>query len=76
MGRCRSSELKLNPDKCKIKEQKIKLYGVVCGQDGIQPDPSNNVKELSAKLIKCQSSVFWRNLNKEIEGITKECRSC
>lgn len=61
MGRCRSIGLKLNPEKCKIKEQKIKFYGVVCGQDGVQPDPSkvsalkgmappSNIKELQARL--------------------------
>ena len=61
MGRCRSIGLKSNPEKCKIIEQKIKLYGVVCGQDAIQPDPSNvsalkgmaspnNVKDLQAFL--------------------------
>ena len=61
LGRCRSTRMKLNPAKCKIKEQKIKFYGVGCGQDGIQPDPSkvsalkgmappNNVKQLQAFL--------------------------
>ena len=40
LTRCRSTGLKLNPDKCKIKQRKIKFYGVICGEDGVQPDPS------------------------------------
>ena len=39
MGRCRATGLKLNPDKCKIKEKKIKFYGVICSAAGVQPDP-------------------------------------
>ena len=39
MDRCHATGLKLNPDKCKIKEQKIKFYGVICSADGVQPDP-------------------------------------
>ena len=39
MDRCTSTGLKLNPDKCKIKQKKIKFYGVICSADGIQPDP-------------------------------------
>ena len=39
LKRCEDTWLKFNPDKCFVKQQKIKLYGVVCGQDGIQPDP-------------------------------------
>ena len=61
MGRCRNTGLKLNAEKCKIKEEKIKFYGVVCGQEGIQPDqskvsalkkmaPPRNTKELHAFL--------------------------
>ena len=38
LARCRATGLKLNPYKCKIK-QKIKLYGVICGKGGVQPDP-------------------------------------
>ena len=29
MARCRATGLKLNPDKCKIKQKKIKLYGII-----------------------------------------------
>ena len=39
MDRCTSTGLKLNPDKCKIKQKKIKFYGVICSADGIQLDP-------------------------------------
>ena len=39
MKRCKTTGLKLNPDKCKIKEEKIKFYGVICSADGVQPDP-------------------------------------
>ena len=40
MTRCRDTGLKLNPDKCKIKQQKIKIYGVMCSENGVQPDPA------------------------------------
>jgi len=40
LARCRNTGLKLNPDKCKIKQTKIKFYGVICGEEGVQPDPS------------------------------------
>ena len=39
LTRRRKTGLKLNPDKCKIKEKKIKFYGVICGEDGVQPEP-------------------------------------
>ena len=39
MVRCEQSGLKLNPDKCRIKEDKIKFFGIICSADGIQPDP-------------------------------------
>jgi len=29
LTRCRNTGLKLNPDKCKIKQRKIKFYGVI-----------------------------------------------
>ena len=40
LTRCRNTGLKLSTDKCKIKQRKIKFYGVICGEDGVQPDPS------------------------------------
>ena len=30
MARCKDTGLKLNPDKCKIKQKKIKFYGIIC----------------------------------------------
>ncbi len=39
MSRCQNTGLRLNPDKCFIKQEKIKFYGLICGPDGIQPDP-------------------------------------
>ena len=38
MDRCTSTGLKLNPDKCKIKQKKITFYGVIYSADEIQPD--------------------------------------
>ena len=40
MARCQSTGLKLNPEKCKIKQKKIKFYGIICGEEGVQPDPN------------------------------------
>ena len=40
MRRVEDTGLKLNPDKCRVKEKKIKFFGVVCGEDGVQPDPA------------------------------------
>ena len=39
MSRCQDTGLRLNPDKCHIKQEKIKFYGLICGPEGIQPDP-------------------------------------
>ena len=39
MNRWASTGLRLNPDKYRIKQKKIKFYGVICSADGIQPDP-------------------------------------
>ena len=38
--RCKETGLKLNPEKCFIKQDKIKFYGIICSKDGIQPDPN------------------------------------
>ena len=62
ISRRRSTGLKLNPEKCKIKEQKIKFYGVVCGQDGIHPDPSkvSALKGMAApNNVKGATSFSW-----------------
>ena len=40
MSQCQHTGLKLNPDKCFIKQEKIRFYGLICGPDGIQPDPN------------------------------------
>ena len=40
LRRCQDTGLKLNPDKCFVKQEKIRFYGVVYSQDGIQPDPN------------------------------------
>ena len=39
MGRCQETGLRLTPDKCHIKQEKIKFYGLICGPEGIQTDP-------------------------------------
>ena len=39
LNRCIDTGLKLNPDKCFVKQETIKFYGVICGQDGVKPDP-------------------------------------
>ena len=39
LERCQGTGLKLNPEKCFVKQEKIRFYGVVCGKEGIQPDP-------------------------------------
>ena len=39
LKRCIDTGLKLNPDKCFAKQDKIKFYGVICGQNGVQPNP-------------------------------------
>ena len=40
ISRCKETGLKLNPDKCFIKQDQIKFYGIICTKNGIQPDPS------------------------------------
>ena len=39
MARTQQTGLKLNPMKCRIKENRIKFFGVICSSDGIQADP-------------------------------------
>ena len=53
LRRCQDTCLKLNPDKCFVKQEKIRFYGVVCSQDGIQPDP-NKISAL--KLMSASTS--------------------
>ena len=50
LNRCIDTGLKLNPDKSFVKQEKIKFYGVICGQDGVQPDPGkvSALKQMSS----------------------------
>ena len=38
LRRCQDTGPKLDPEKCFVKQEKIRFYGVVCGQGRIQPD--------------------------------------
>ena len=38
--RCECTGLKFNPEKCHIKQRKIKFYGTVCSEEGVQPHPT------------------------------------
>ena len=60
LTRCRNTGLKLNPDKCKIKQKKIKFYGVICGEDGVQPDPSkvSALKQMAPPTNKQELQAF------------------
>ena len=50
MRRCAEKGLNLNPEKCNIKQQEIKFYGVICGNDGVKPNPKEvtALKQISA----------------------------
>ena len=43
-------DLNLNPEKCNIKQQEINFYGVICGKDGVKPNPKKvtALKQMSA----------------------------
>ena len=60
LDRCRTTGLKLNPDKCKIKQRKIKFYGVICGEEGVQPDPAkvSALKNMAPPTSKQQLQSF------------------
>ena len=60
MNRCTSTGLKLNPDKCKIKQKKIKFYGVMCSADGIHPDPDkvSALKKMTPPTSKQELQAF------------------
>ena len=60
LNRCRTTGLKLNPDKCKIKQRKIKFYGVICGEEGVQPDPTkvSALKNMAPPTSKQQLQSF------------------
>ena len=50
MWYCGEKGLILNPEKCNIKQQEIKFYGVICGNDGVKPNPKKvtALKQMSA----------------------------
>ena len=52
MQRCaeKGLNLGLNPEKCNIKQQESKFYGVICGNDGVKPNPKKvtALKQMSA----------------------------
>ena len=50
LARCRNTGLMFNPEKCKIKQTKIKF---ICGEEGVQPDPSkvSALKQMAPLLI-------------------------
>ena len=60
LARCRNTGLKLNLDKCKIKQTKIKFYGVICGEKGVQPDPSkvSALKQMAPPTNKHEVQTF------------------
>ena len=60
LRRCQDTGLKLNPDKCFVKQEKIRFYGVVCSQDGIQPDPNkiSALKQMSAPTSRQELQTF------------------
>ena len=60
LRRCQVTGLKLNPDKYFVKQEKIKLYGVVCSQGGIQPDPNkiSALKQMSAPTSRQELQTF------------------
>ena len=60
LRRCQDTGLKLNPDKCFVKQEKIRFYGVVCSQDGIQPDPNkiSALKQMSTPTSRQELQTF------------------
>ena len=60
LNRCIDTGLKLNPDECFVKQEKIKFYGVICGQDGVQPDPGkvSALKQMSSPTNRQELQTF------------------
>ena len=60
ISRCKETGLKLNPDKCFIKQDQIKFYGIICTKDGIQPDPSkvSALKQMAPPTNKQEVQTF------------------
>ena len=60
ISRCKETGLKLNPDKCFIKQEQIKFYGIICTKDGIQPDPNkvSALKQMAPPANKQEVQTF------------------
>jgi transposase InsO family protein len=60
MKRSREAGIKLNPDKCFIKRESIKFYGIICGPDGIKPDPGkvSALKQMNPPTNKQELQTF------------------
>jgi len=61
LRQCQDTGLKLNPDKCFVKQEKIRFYGVVCSQGGIRPDPNKilALKQMSAPTSRQELQTFF-----------------
>lgn len=40
MKRWKDTGLKLNHDKTRVRQDSVKFFGIICGQDGGKPDPA------------------------------------
>ena len=60
ISQCKETGLKLNPDKCFIKQDQIKFYGIICTKDDIQPDPSkvSALKQMAPPAKKQEVQTF------------------
>ena len=75
MQRCAEKGLNLNLEKCNIKQQEMKFYGVICGNDGVKPNlkkvtalkqmsaPRNRQELLSFLGLATYMSMFVQNLS-------------
>ena len=50
LTKCQEFGLKLNPEKCKINQPKVRFYGVICSSEGVKPNPRKvcALQEISA----------------------------
>ena len=81
MRRCAEKGLNLNPWKCNIKQQEIKFYGVICGNDGVKPNPKkvtalkqmsaprNRQEQLSFLGLATYMSMFVQNPSGHVDNI-------
>ena len=69
MSRCQNTGLRLNPDKCFIKQEKIKFYGLICGPDGIQPDPDKvtALKQMAPPTSSKELQAFLQSVTKLVD---------